>query len=567
VRSSLQLPPPLVLSARDSRRGLIVVAACRTARSLGIRANISLSEAVGLGQRSQHELQVVEYDPQEDLDRLCQLAEEAQQFSPIVGLEPLDNKPWSGLTLSQPQGLMLDIRGLGSLFGSEENLALQIQQWLIGHGYQAIVGIADTVGAAWALSRYGWRVHSQIHPQEETQEPWFAPIIQPPQPPASSQSDSTTVAPQTLNSSYPSTANEPHKIHNQPSLRWYVEPLPVEALRLPHPAVQKMQRLGVINIGDLLQLPRHSLASRLGDEVPTRIAQILGEIAETFAVWRPLPEYYLEQRLEYPTDRQDSLSELLRRMITNLTRKLRQQGEGALRIHCCMRAVEAAPRLLQLGLFRPTAEAEHLHALLAGQLERHWEEPASIDQVTLQITLVEPLVWQQPELFDNDNHKHRQQLALFLDSLSSRLGRNQVLQPHIEGDPIPESTVSYRPWTGRRNTGEKQSTARKLAARWEQRSPEPTPQDPLRRPLQLLSKPQHLSVTALAPDGEPAQFGYEGKLHRIMRCWGPERIESGWWRGPSQRRDYYRVETDRQQWWWIFRQIDTGEWLLHGIFD
>lgn len=530
-----------MLSARDSRRGLIVAAACRISRSIGIRPQMSLSEAIGLSQRAARmppthptpkpqtsanpptcELQIVEHDPQEDLEKLCQLAEEAQRFSPIVGLEPLGNKPWAGIALFQPQGLMLDIRGLGPLFGGEISLAQQLNAWLNHHGYQAVIAIANTVGAAWGLSRYGWRIHSA------------SPIVS--SNTANTQTDDLT-------------------------------PLPVEALRLSLPAVQKLQRLGIYTIGELLQLPRHSLASRLGDEVPIRLAQMLGEIPETFPAWRPLPDFCLEHRLEFPTDRQDSLSELIRQMILELTKKLKQQGQGALRIQCCLRGTETPPRLLQLGLFRPSSDARHLHALLSSQLERHWEEPAAIEHVTIQVMLAEPLVWQQPQLFESDNVKHRQQLGLFLDSLSSRLGRNQVLQPVIEGDALPEGTVLYRPWTGRRTSGEKQSTAKKIIARWERRSPEPTPEDPLRRPLQLFTKPQKIQVTSVVPDGEPAQFGYQGKLHRIVRCWGPERIESGWWRGPSQRRDYYRVETDQHQWWWLFRQLDTSDWFLHGSFD
>jgi protein ImuB len=580
-----------VLSARDARRGLIVAAACRMARSLGIRPQMSLSEAIGLSQRAGHnlhqrftptattpstnpassrlELQVVEHDPQEDLERLCQLAEEAQRFSPIVGLEPLGPKPWAGIHLFQPQGLMLDIRGLGPLFGGEKQLAQQLGQWLASYGYQAVIAIADTVGAAWALSRYGWRIH--IHTPTET-----SIANQPTETNQQTNADSQTetnqhnpaiLAPLIQPQYDPNISADTAEQISNPILSWYLEPLPVEALRLSPPAVHKLQRLGIQTIGELLHLPRHSLASRLGDEVPTRLAQILGEVPETFAAWRPLPDFYLEQRLEYPTDRQDSLSELLRQMVYKLTLKMKQQGQGALRIQCCMRGAETPPRLLQLGLFRPSADPHHIQTLLVSQLERHWEEPASIDHVTLQVMLVEPLMWQQPQLFDSDTVKHRQQLGLFLDSLSSRLGRNQVLQPVVEGDPIPEGTMIYRPWTGRRTTGEKQSTTKKLAARWERRTPEPTPEDPLRRPLQLLPQPQKIQVISVVPDSDPAQFGYQGKLFRIIRCWGPERLESGWWRGPSQRRDYYRVETEQHQWWWLFRQLDNGLWFLHGSFD
>ncbi len=89
---------PLVLQTRDSRRGLIVAAANLAARAQGVRAQMSISEASGLT-----ELTVRPYDLEEDLDQLCNLAEQAQQFSPIVGLEQLDKKLWAGRNLLQPK--------------------------------------------------------------------------------------------------------------------------------------------------------------------------------------------------------------------------------------------------------------------------------------------------------------------------------------------------------------------------------------------------------------------------------------------------------------------------------
>ena len=82
---------PLVLQTRDSRRGLIVAAANLAARAAGVRAHMSLSEASALTP-----LEIRTHDPNEDLDQLCHLTELAQQFSPIVGLEQLDKKPWAG---------------------------------------------------------------------------------------------------------------------------------------------------------------------------------------------------------------------------------------------------------------------------------------------------------------------------------------------------------------------------------------------------------------------------------------------------------------------------------------
>jgi protein ImuB len=60
---------------------------------------------------------------------------------------------------------------------------------------------------------------------------------------------------------------------------------------------------------------------------------------------------------------------------------------------------------------------------------------------------------------------------------------------------------------------------------------------------------------------------WEGLSHRIVRHWGPERIETGWWRATDVRRDYYRVELSGGLWLWIFRTRSEGTWFVHGLFD
>ncbi len=52
----------------------------------------------------------------------------------------------------------------------------------------------------------------------------------------------------------------------------------------------------------------------------------------------------------------------------------------------------------------------------------------------------------------------------------------------------------------------------------------------------------------------------------IVRSWGPERIETGWWRGLTVCRDYWRVETETGQQFWIFQDLRNKNWFLHGQF-
>jgi len=80
------------------------------------------------------------------------------------------------------------------------------------------------------------------------------------------------------------------------------------------------------------------------------------------------------------------------------------------------------------------------------------------------------------------------------------------------------------------------------------------------------------------PEGPPARFclpstplpfreGPGEGWQRIVRTWGPERIQTGWWRGRWVARDYYRVETTSGERFWLFRRLSDGQWFLHGTFE
>jgi protein ImuB len=86
------------------------------------------------------------------------------------------------------------------------------------------------------------------------------------------------------------------------------------------------------------------------------------------------------------------------------------------------------------------------------------------------------------------------------------------------------------------------------------------------RPLWVFDPPQLIDVVALAIAGPPAMFHYQRRRYRVTGSCGPERIETGWWRGPSSRRDYYRVETESGQRFWLFRDLQDQRWFLHGEF-
>ena len=66
-------------------------------------------------------------------------------------------------------------------------------------------------------------------------------------------------------------------------------------------------------------------------------------------------------------------------------------------------------------------------------------------------------------------------------------------------------------------------------------------------------------------------FVYKNKVHQIKRSDGPERIEREWWLENGEHRDYYYVEDQDGQRYWLFRagpysDDQPREWFIHGFF-
>ena len=93
----------------------------------------------------------------------------------------------------------------------------------------------------------------------------------------------------------------------------------------------------------------------------------------------------------------------------------------------------------------------------------------------------------------------------------------------------------------------------------------------LPRPARLVAPPEPVTVLALAPDHPPAVLVWRGSRLRIARADGPERVTGEWWVSDDEAglvRDYYRVETQAGDRFWLFRDAPAaqgGRWWLHGI--
>lgn len=561
------------MQARDPRRGWRIMASNSLARQSRIVPGMPVSEAMAI----KPDLRLLEYDPQEDLAALVELAQEAWQFSPMVGLEGLDAQLWAGRFLHQPQAFFLDATGLTKLLGGPTAMLRQILGWLAGKGYIAYAAMAPSLGAAWALANYAYRSQAETQLLRQAQAELKSSVMM----------EKPTATTMVEGNDLPSGV----VVESVAELPDAVDPLPINALRIDGKTHHLLRQLAIRSIGELALLPRAGLANRFGEQLVHRLDEVRQGKATPIVCLKEPATYTVETSLEIPTIQRATIEEIMRRLVHELCQRLKNQGEGALRLVACLRPEQGVTHLVSLGLYRATCNERHLCSLILGQLERQVFQHAAktvqpLVAVRLMATMAAPLVWKQQELFNTESQRHREPLAHLIDLLAGRLGRRSVVAARLQRHPQPELVCQWRPLTGLRSDGQSQNTSRKLAkspakreatsldeaAIGSQGQPRvghwlaPSSYDHFRRPTQLYPSPQPLPIQTVDREGLPEHIDFQGDRHTIIQSWGPERIESGWWAGAHHRRDYYRVATDRGAWLWIYRELQQKRWFLHGVF-
>jgi protein ImuB len=476
-------------------------------------------------------LEILPADPTAESDVLIRLAYWCHRYSPTVGLEEAE----------RPESLLLDVTGIGRLFGGEEHLLEQAARALSGRGYRARLAIADTIGAAWALAHYGESHHRENKSQ-----------IPNPQSPI------------------------PNPKFQIPNSKFQIPNLPLPALRLPAETSDLLAQLGIHRVGELAALPREGLESRFGPLLLKRLDQALGTADEIFQPLHPPPDLSAEWSFETPTAEPGVIQAVIEKLLVRLVQGLTASGRGATALTCRLDVQDRPPLVVDVGLYRPTATAKHLHELIGMQLEQRRSRNLGeeVERVTVTILTAAPLVERQQELFTSEHScVDPAALARLVDRLAGRLGHRGVVRPRLVRDAQPELAIQYEPLVGAKGPSNIRASAKQprrsvkaKAAKLSEEKRDAVRFAPLERPLLLLPEPAPIRVISLLPDGPPAQFVYRGRTYRVARHWGPERIETGWWRKAGIRRDYWRTETTSGARYWLFRRLGDLAWFLHGVF-
>jgi protein ImuB len=412
----------------------------------------------------------------------------------LLGLWCIRYTPFVAVDL--PDGLLLDISGCAHLWGGEREYLKEIVLKLRNAGFDARAAIADTPGAARAVSRYAKA----------------SPIV---------------------------ASGEQAK---------RVSGLPPVALRLEPEILDKLLKLGFRTIGPLLAMEASVLRRRFTKALLIRLDQTLGKVNEPLVTLN-VPVPYVERLpcLE-PIRTRPGIEIAIEKLLTELCLRLQAEGKGLRKaVLKCMR-VDGRRVQVSIGTNKGSHSVSHLVKLFGLQIQKI-EPGLGIELFVLEAPKVEDIDTVQEQLWAVDRGLADTALAELLDRVAGKVGA-EAIQRYLPAE-------NYWPEHSLKVAG---SLTEEPATEWPEQM----------RPMRLLAKPEPIEVMALVPDNPPKTFTHKGKRHNIIKADGPERIGREWWQDNGEHRDYYAVEDNKGQRYWVFRSghYDGGDaqWYLHGYF-
>jgi protein ImuB len=489
----MPLPPrglPFAL-VEKGRKGLRLTAVNAAARQFGLSAGQRLADA----RAAVPDLLTDQYAPDKDMGSLLGLARWMERYSPWVAPDGQD-------------GLLLDATGVAHLFGGENPMQADLQKRLLAYGFTTRTAMAASIGAAWALARFG---------KERA-----------------------------------ATASES-----------VLHPLPIEALRIDTNAARTLRRLGLKTIGTLLVLPRASLARRfrgesIAENVLLRLDEMTGHRHEALNAINPPSSFMAHRALMEPVISHAGLEAVLTGLCHSLTEDLAAKGQGALRLILKLFKVDGGRAQIPVGLSHPSHDSRHILRLLLPKLET-LDAGFGIDAMTLEARETASVLSHQHGFMEDE---HGTGLAQLNDRLLNREAKGLTTLTAVE---------SHIPERAEREDRPSLSPAQNPAQPARERKSTPLPPArPLLifetpEPAQVIAEvpdgpPLRLNWRRLSRRIVRAQ-GPE----RIAPEWWT--LGTG-----ERPRDYYHVEDEQGRRYWLYRDGLYGDddatppkWFVHGL--
>ncbi len=356
VRSKPELKDvPFVLTASERGR-MVITAANLAAQQKGINVNMVVADCRAIYPT----LQVFDDKPGQAEKLLNALAEWCMRYTPVAAVD-------------LPDGLILDVSGCAHLWGGERPYLKDIITKLRGYGYDVRAAIADTIGTAWAISRFGL----------------VSPIVEP---------------------------------CNQMEV---LLPLPPAALRLDPLILERLDKLGLHHIGSFINMPRKALRRRFGQTLLSRLEQALGLEYEALQPIQPIEPYQERLPSLEPIRTATGIEIALKQLLEKLCLRLAKENKGVRKcVFKCYR-VDGNVQQIEIGTNQSSRNVKHLFKLF--ELKIGAIAPAlGIEVFTIDAPIVEDISVTQDALWDFTEGGNGTAIAELLDRIAGKLGEGTI---------------------------------------------------------------------------------------------------------------------------------------------
>ncbi len=329
--------------------------------------------------------------------------------------------------------------------------------------------------------------------------------------------------------------------------------LPLAALRLPERMRHDLHVLGFATVGDLVAQPRAPLVQRFGPQLVRRLDQAFGTVPEPIEPVRSPDLVEVRRVFGEPIGAPETIKRYVGKLVVQLVAELELRGLGARRLDLLFGRVDNRWEAIRIGTAKAERDTRRLTRLLCDRIEK--VDPGfGIEVMTLAATHAEPL--EAAQVISSLVEEPEPDVSGLVDLLANRIGERRLYRFAPVASDVPERSVTRV-----------EPMSLDDGASWDDHWP---------RPSRLLPRPEPVETMALLPDNPPVWFAWRGQRRRVRRADGPERVFGEWWKREAEAaevRDYFRVEDDAGERYWIFRAGDgehpeTGShrWFLHGIF-
>lgn len=336
---------------------------------------------------------------------------------------------------------------------------------------------------------------------------------------------------------------------------------PCESLRLDNDSVAKLYHLGIQTIGQLQRFPRKQLPSRFGPLLTLRLDQLFGQAFEPLVPLDPPTVISAKMDFDGVVTSLEAIWVVYRDLLGRVISQLSRHGRGVRELDVQFIRAYATPIDRTIKLSRPSRDPVNLFNLFRCATEQlEGSRKNEFLGMRLRVTVHEPLPDEQVNLLDGESYAGQLELDQLIERLCTRLGERAIAQVDAVESHIPERAYRSKLAQAIRQV-RSDLAARKSLENHRSNSA---------HPLLLLSRPHEIPVTVNPFNdtfGQPMQFiGQGGHVHRLPHVVGPERIAGQWWEGHNKTRDYFDVEDEAGQRFWLFRVNETSRWFLHGCY-